>query len=136
MESNLRYMYSTLCNESKLKSGEVEKSKEYLAEKNAELEKLKQINKDTENRLNDVDTEVLLMTHEIITIEGFCNRLKQELDERKIQEELLVGPQVKALNDEINLLKREIATKQQSLSTSSEVKQRLQEMIEVHSEEI
>ena len=86
--------------------------------------------------MNEVDTEVLLMTHEIINIEGFCNRLKQELGERKIQEELLIGPQIKDLNDEINLLKRDIATKQQSFLTSSDVKKRLQEMIEVISEEI
>jgi len=64
-----------------------------------------------EFQLDNLDTQVLLMSHEIITKEGERNRLTQELEERKIQEENMVRPQIEGLQREITMLELSIKNK-------------------------
>lgn len=67
--------------------------------------------------MGDLDTEVLLMGHEIITMEGDCNRLSQELEERKVQEENKVRPRIDSLQKDISVLELDIKSKLKMLES-------------------
>lgn len=89
-----------------------------------------------EFQLDNLDTQVLLMGHEIITKEGERNRLTQELEERKIQEENMVRPKLEGLHKDIQVLELEIKMKINSEESCRVQKVELEDNISVHKLEI
>jgi len=107
-----------------------------LNDKNTFHENLKREYKEKETELDGIDTQVLLMSHEIITKEGEKNRLTQELNERKIQEENMVRPKIQGLEKDIDMLNLEIIHKKNALENCKVEKVSLNEGLEIIQSEL
>lgn len=76
------------------------------------------------------------MGHEIITKEGERNRLQQELEERKQQEQDMVQPRINELSYDIDMYTTDIKNKGKSLENCKTERTKLTDNIESLKEEI
>jgi len=76
------------------------------------------------------------MGHEIITKEGERNRLQQELEERKQQEQDMVQPRINELSSDIEMYTSDISNKGKRLESCKTERTKLTENIESLKEEI
>ena len=90
-------MQVTILSETKTIGNTLERKKEEYKLKTDLIESQRTQQKEKEFQLDNIDTQILLMGHEIITKEGERNRLTQELEERKQQEQDMVQPRINEL---------------------------------------
>lgn len=136
LESNLRYMQVTILSETKTIGNTLERKKEEYKLKTDTIESQRTQYKEKEFQLDNIDTQILLMGHEIITKEGERNRLQQELEERKQQEQDMVQPRINELSYDIDMYTTDIKNKGKSLENCKTERTKLTENIESLKEEI
>jgi len=123
-------MQVTIVSETKTITNQLERKREDLKVRNETMDSLRQQYKEKEFQLDNIDTQILLMGHEIITKEGERNRLKQELEERKQQELDMVQPRINELSSDIEMYISDITNKSKRLETCKQEKSLLSENIE------
>jgi len=136
LESNLRYMQVTILSETKTIGNTLERKKEEYKLKTDTIESQRTQYKEKEFQLDNIDTQILLMGHEIITKEGERNRLQQELEERKQQEQDMVQPRINELSSDIEMYTSDISNKGKRLESCKTERTKLTENIESLKEEI
>lgn len=123
-------MQVTILSETKTVTNQLERKKDDYKLRTDTIESLRTAYKDKEFALDNIDTQILLMGHEIITKEGERNRLQQELEERKQQELDMVQPRINELSADIEMYTSDIVNKGKRLTSCKSERTKLTENIE------
>jgi chromosome segregation ATPase len=123
-------MQVTIVSETKTVTNQLERKKDDFKLRTDTIETLRTAYKDKEFALDNIDTQILLMGHEIITKEGERNRLQQELEERKQQELDMVQPRINELSSDIEMYTSDIVNKGKRLNSCKDERTKLTDNIE------